>query len=88
VQLDQARLSVFGTTVFENGSFHLDGTVERALAEQLRAAQQDEKLVGYPQNRPTVPIRIDFTGRAGTDVTVLGSDLSYEYIRENADYRT
>ena len=88
VEIEKARLSVFGTTVFENGSFRLDGAVERALAEQLRTAQQDEKLVGYPQNRPKVPIRIDFTGRSGTDVTVLGSDLSYEYIRENADYRT
>jgi N-acetylglutamate synthase/N-acetylornithine aminotransferase len=35
-----------------------------------------------------VEIEVDCGGRGTAAVEVLGADLSYEYVRENADYRS
>jgi N-acetylglutamate synthase/N-acetylornithine aminotransferase len=47
----------------------------------------DPQISGYPQDTPTVPIVLSF-GAIDHETVVYGSDLSYEYIKENADYRT
>ena len=42
---------------------------------------------GYPPHERSVDLFINL--RRGTaEAVVLGSDLTYEYVRENADYRT
>ena len=81
------EIAIHGETVYRDGAFRLDGAVEARLAERLRSAAMDPAVHGYPQDTGSVGIVLDF--RAGDAVAaVCGSDLSYEYIRENADYRT
>ncbi len=80
-------VAVADRIVYEGGVFHLDAATEAVLSDALEAAMMDEKCRGYPGNDATVDIRIDLGG--GTHRTeILGSDLSYGYVHENADYRT
>lgn len=88
--IDQSRLtiSLADHVVFRKGAFLLNQETERSLAGLFQAAEMDPVLAGYPQERGTVPITIDFHNSARAGVRVLGSDVSHEYIRVNADYRT
>jgi glutamate N-acetyltransferase/amino-acid N-acetyltransferase len=43
--------------------------------------------VDYPPHERAVEVEIDL-GVGGASSTVLGADLSHEYISENADYRS
>ncbi|HKK49506.1 MAG TPA: hypothetical protein VJ932_10445, partial [Alkalispirochaeta sp.] len=90
VDLSALTVASAGRRVFEAGAFRLDGEVERELADYLHRVAMDPTLRGYPQDVPAVPIVVDFSGVADSpeETVVCGSDLSYEYIRENADYRT
>uniref|UniRef100_A0A7S0GFY5 Arginine biosynthesis bifunctional protein ArgJ, mitochondrial n=1 Tax=Proboscia inermis TaxID=420281 RepID=A0A7S0GFY5_9STRA len=83
-----------GRTIFKNGKFVLEGDdVENELSQHMIDAQlgeQDE----YPKHQRCVEIGIDFgtstkddSGECG-NVTVLGSDLTAEYVSVNADYRS
>jgi glutamate N-acetyltransferase/amino-acid N-acetyltransferase len=87
VDADELTVTIAGRDVYREGSFRLDGTVERELAEFLQRAAMDPEISGYPQETPTVPIVLSF-GAFDNETVVYGSDLSYEYVRENADYRT
>lgn len=81
------RLKIAGVTVYEAGAFRLTPEVERQLSDAYLAASQPEKKDGYPRHEENVVLSLDLgLGSAGT--TVWGSDLSYEYVRENADYRS
>ena len=48
----------------------------------------DTERVPWPQHDRTVDIEIVTGRRIAPAVEVLGSDLSYDYVRENADYRS
>ncbi|TVR66235.1 MAG: hypothetical protein EA427_16425 [Spirochaetaceae bacterium] len=89
-RIDTSRLTIAlaERVVYRDGSFVLNQESERILAGTFQAAAMDPVLKGYPQDRGTVPIIFDFRGEARESVRVLGSDLSHEYIRVNADYRT
>ena len=81
------RVSIGGYPVFEKGSFSLDNDKETAVNRHMREARLDPEHCRYPAHNRLVEIEIDLdSGAATTEVT--GSDLSYEYVRENADYRT
>ncbi len=81
-------MTLAGTEVFRGGAFQIDAITEKTLSDAMVAAAMDPTVRGFPQLRGTVPIVLDFNGPDCEDVRVIGSDLSYEYIRENADYRT
>lgn len=85
--LEDLSIGIDGTTVFEKGHFDLTPEKEKALSESLLASAMDPALKGYPQHEREVAITVDFGGGTPGEV-VYGSDLSYEYVRENADYRT
>mgnify|MGYP006268444397 CR=1 FL=1 len=91
-EIDMAplRVRILDTEVFRDGGFRLDGTSESRLAEGLAAAGFDPAQRGFPASAARVPILVDLApgDAAASEARVLGSDLSYEYIRENADYRT
>lgn len=87
VDVAALTVTIAGRQVYRDGSFRLDGEVERELSEFLQGAAMDPALTGYPQDTPNVPIVLNF-GSAGEETVVYGSDLSYDYVRENADYRT
>jgi len=76
-----------GEEVFSGGCFRLDAEKENRLCEYLRSRALDTKRVPWPQHDRTVDIEILLDG-ASPGVEVLGSDLSYDYVRENADYRS
>jgi N-acetylglutamate synthase/N-acetylornithine aminotransferase len=47
----------------------------------------DTKRIPWPQHDRTVDIEISLDG-SSAPVEIIGSDLSYDYVRENADYRS
>jgi glutamate N-acetyltransferase/amino-acid N-acetyltransferase len=81
------KLNIAGVTVFENGAFRLDPEAEAQLSKAFSAAAQPEKKNGFPRHEQNVVLSLDL-GQGRAAATVWGSDLSYEYIRENADYRS
>lgn len=89
IALDPARLrlKIADTTVYEAGAFRLTPEVEARLSQAFVAASQPEKKGGFPRHEDNVVLSLELgLGKAGA--TVWGSDLSYEYVRENADYRS
>jgi glutamate N-acetyltransferase/amino-acid N-acetyltransferase len=76
-----------GEVIFSEGCFRLDADKELRLCEYLRGRALDTKRVPWPQHDRTVDIEITLDG-ASPGVEILGSDLSYDYVRENADYRS
>ena len=89
IGLDPGQLSIrIGTeTVFADGGFQLDKEKENRLCSYLRDRALEPSLRGYPQHDLTVDIDVS-CGSGRGEATVLGSDLSHEYVSENADYRT
>lgn len=83
----RVRIVVEDIEVFRNGAFQLSSQVEQQLCDRLTAAAMNPRITGYPQNDDCVRIRIDL-GEGEASDTVLGADLSHEYVTENADYRT
>jgi len=87
LNLKVLRLRIAGVAVFEGGSFRLTPEVEAQLSNAFVAASQPEKKEGYPRHEENIVLSLELgLGTAGA--TVWGSDLSYEYVRENADYRS
>ncbi len=86
--LDLGNLTVrMGTTeLYRNGAFVLDAHRELRMSRYLRQCGFDPAVKGYPQNDRCVEIVVDLG--AGEPVEVLGADLTSEYVRENADYRS
>jgi N-acetylglutamate synthase/N-acetylornithine aminotransferase len=87
--LDATRVEVSmgGEEIFAGGSFRLDAVKEERLSVYLRDRAFDTKRVPWPQHDRTVDIVVQLDG-SSPEVEVLGSDLSYDYVRENADYRS
>lgn len=80
-------LTLGGRIIFNNGKFVLEGdTVEKELSEHMALAQLGEND-DFPKHQNFVEIGVDF-GVSGSDVIVLGSDLTKEYVAVNADYRS
>ncbi len=87
VDIGAMRVTVGEETVFENGAFVLDSEKETRLTRYLAAAAMEPAARGFPEHERDVAIGVTLgSGPAGAEV--LGTDLSDEYVRENADYRT
>ncbi len=84
---DRVTVEIGGHCVFREGSFRLDGTMEEKLSFYLREGALPEICPGYPVHDRLVEIGIDL-GMGSAAGEALGSDLSYQYVKENADYRT
>lgn len=85
--LDQLEIRIAGELVFSQGCFHLDREKEITLSSYLSQAAMNPRLRGYPQHDLCVDVSVDF-GAGAAESIVWGSDLSDEYVHENADYRT
>jgi glutamate N-acetyltransferase/amino-acid N-acetyltransferase len=87
--VDQMTLTLGGRVIFSNGKFVLEGdAVEQELSDHMEKAQFDEHA-DYPAHQRFVEIVVDFGDRGGkSSATVLGSDLTGEYVVVNADYRS
>ncbi len=85
--IDALSVRIADELVFSEGSFRLDREKEITLSSYLSRAAMNPRVRGYPQHDVCVDISVDFgTGQA--ESVVWGSDLSDEYVHENADYRT
>ncbi len=82
-----AEISLGGLVIFSAGEFRLDARAEERLSEYLRQAAFDPKTKGFPAHERCVEIDICLDGTSGP-VETLGTDLTCEYVRENADYRS
>lgn len=88
-QTADLTIAIDGKPVYAAGAFRLDAEIEERLAARLLELQIDPTVEGYPQESDSVRIEIDFGNEAAAEpVTVIGSDLSHQYIVENAEYRT
>ena len=83
----EVRISIGGHTLFEKGSFLLNPEKEELIYNHMKEAELDPENCRYPAHRHRVEIELDL-GAGDKTAAVLGSDLSYGYVRENADYRT
>ncbi len=80
-------MKIGGRVIFNRGKFVLEGdAVEKELSDHMKDAQQGD-AEEYPPHQKFVEIGIDF-GTGDESATVLGSDLTNEYIAVNADYRS
>jgi glutamate N-acetyltransferase/amino-acid N-acetyltransferase len=97
--LDPARVAmrVGGETVLDGGAMQLEPEKERRLVAHLRTAEMYASVapvngvfkppIDFPPHERCVEIEIDLGMGRGAS-TVLGADLSHEYVSENADYRS
>lgn len=99
LDLSQLRARIGGLEIFADGAFRLDYEKEAALIAHLKSAELYQSRpdanggfappVDFPPHERCVEIEVDLGG--GTDsaeATVLGGDLTHEYVSENADYRS
>ncbi len=90
-------LKLGGEEIFRDGVFQLNPTKEAALVEHLKSAELYASApdtqgnytppIDYPPHERCVQIEVSFTAGAG-QATVIGGDLTHEYVTENADYRS
>lgn len=95
--LSRLRLKLGGIEIFAGGVFQLNPEKEKALVAHLRgaelyasAAPKDGVFtapIDYPPHERCVEIDVDL-GEGTAAATVLGGDLTHEYVSENADYRS
>jgi glutamate N-acetyltransferase/amino-acid N-acetyltransferase len=97
VNLDNLRIALGAKTIFERGSFALDPALEKQLVEHLKQAELYQSVVpgdgifhpaiDYPPHERCVELDINLAS-GESSATVLGADLTHEYVSENADYRS
>ena len=87
--VSRMQLTLGGRVIFSNGKFVLEGdSVEKELSQHMAAAQYGD-ATDFPPHQKFVEIGVDFGEGCGSgSATVLGSDLTAEYIVVNADYRS
>jgi len=84
---DKLSIRLGGETILEEGSFQLNEQKEKALSDYLKDCSLETPCPGYPAHGKRVLLEVDLA-MGQSFAAVLGSDLSYEYVRENADYRS
>jgi len=95
--LSGLRLRLGGIEIFAGGAFRLDPGKEKALSDHLRGAELYASApprdgvftppIRYPPHERCVEVGIDL-GQGEASATILGGDLTHEYVSENADYRS
>ena len=102
LDLSRLRARIGGQEIFADGAFRLDYAKEAALVAHLKSAELYQSqpdanggyapAVDYPPHERCVEIEIDLggggAGAGSVEATVLGGDLTHEYVSENADYRS
>lgn len=95
--LSQLTAKMGGIEIFANGVFQLNPEKEIALVAHLRDAELYSSAppkegvfsppIDFPPHERCVELEIDL-GNGAASATVLGGDLTHEYVSENADYRS
>ena len=87
VARERLSFSIGGVPVYSAGAFALSPESEERVSRIMREAQMTSGPEGYPAHERTVDIDVT-VGSGASSATVFGSDLSYDYVKENADYRS
>ncbi len=95
--LSRLRVRMGGIEIFAGGVFQLNPDKETALVAHLRNAELYASAppkdgvfapaIDYPPHERCVELAVDLGG-GNAAATVLGGDLTHEYVSENADYRS
>ncbi len=95
--LSKLRASIGGIEIFAKGAFQLNPEKEISLVKHLKAAELYASApakdgvfappIHFPPHERCVEIEVDL-GTGNAAVTVIGGDLTHEYVSENADYRS
>lgn len=95
--LSRLELKLGGIQIFSRGVFQLDAAKESALVEHFRRAELYASAppkngifappIDFPPHERCVEIDVDL-GSGTASATVIGGDLTHEYVSENADYRS
>ena len=98
LDLTRLRMEMGGVEIFAGGAFRLDPAREQALVGHLRQAELYASAppkdgvfappVDFPAHERCVEIVLNLGIEDGAWATVLGGDLTHEYVSENADYRS
>mgnify|MGYP006287911369 CR=1 FL=1 len=88
LDLSKVTITLGGEEIFSAGAFTLDENKESRLSAYLKERSLGTFPVTYPRHDKTVDISVTLGGVRNGPVTVYGSDLSYQYVKENADYRS
>ena len=96
ISLEQCRLLMGGKVVFKGGAFDLNPEKEAFLVEHMKSAQlepgpltmESGAHVTFPPHERSVKVEVDLGQPNGVSLTLYGSDLTYAYVMENADYRS
>jgi glutamate N-acetyltransferase / amino-acid N-acetyltransferase len=97
LDLGRMRIAMGGLPIYQDGSFRLNGQIETALKAHMKMAELYTSApspdgifrpaVDHPPHEKCVELEIDL-GAGPAACTVVGADLSHEYVSENADYRS
>ncbi len=87
IDLQRLRLGMGGVEIFVDGSFCLDAGKEERLNRYLTECAMEPTAKSFPAHDRQVVLDIDL-GAGEERAEVLGADLSYQYVKENADYRS
>ena len=97
IDLSALQLKIGGIPIFAHGVFQLNPEKEEALTEHLRTAELYQSKpttagvyappIDFPSHERCVEIEVDL-GLGDQIATVIGGDLTHEYVTENADYRS
>jgi len=87
LDLKRLRVSMGGVEIFADGCFRIDTEKESRLNGYLKECALDPAAGGFPAHDRQVLLDIEL-GAGGARAEVLGADLSYQYVKENADYRS
>ena len=95
--LSKLRATMGGIEIFARGVFQLNPDKETALVRHLRSAELYASAppsegvftppIHYPRHERCVEIEVDL-GSGTASATIIGGDLTHEYVSENADYRS
>ena len=96
LKLEKCRLLMGGKVVFKGGAFELDPEKEKFLVEHMKGAQlepgpltmESGAHIKFPPHERNVMLEVDLGEEGGEELTLFGSDLTYAYVTENADYRS
>jgi len=94
----RVRIRMAGEVLLEDGIMHLDPAKEQRLVAHMKGAELYASAppadgltfkpgLDYPPHERCVELDVEL-GAGGASCTVLGADLSHEYVTENADYRS
>lgn len=96
-ELSNTSMKLGGVPIVERGEFFLDPGKEQELVGHLKAAELYASAppkdgvfsppIDFPPHERAVEIEIDL-GAGTAQCSVLGADLTHEYVSENADYRS